>query len=56
MCFDRLFEILVLYKVLDLADWWSQVHTPQIREQMLVPDLYVFTLKFEIPKQPIKMD
>ena len=29
---------------------------PQIREQMLVPGLYVFTLKFEIPQQPIKMD
>ena len=28
----------------------------QIREQMLVPELYVFTLKFEIQQQPIKMD
>ena len=32
------------------------ISKPQIREQMLVPDLYVFTLKFEIPQQPIKMD
>ena len=32
------------------------VFESQIREQMLVPDLYVFTLKFEIPQQPIKMD
>jgi hypothetical protein len=23
---------------------------------MLAPDLYVFTLKFEIPQQPIKKD
>ena len=30
--------------------------TSQIREQMLVPDLYVFKLKFEIPQQPIKME
>ena len=28
---------------------------PQIREQILVPDLYVYTLKFEIPQQPIKI-
>ena len=28
----------------------------QIREQMLVPDLYVFTLKFEIPQQPMKIE
>ena len=26
----------------------------QIREQILVYDLYVFTLNFEIPQQPIK--
>ena len=28
--------------------------TSQIREQMLVADLYVFTLKFGFQKQPIK--
>ena len=28
--------------------------TPQIRDQ-LFPDLYVYTLKFEIPQKPIKI-
>jgi hypothetical protein len=42
-----------------LFDHMSEKFRPikaQIREQMLVPDLYVFTLKFEIPQQPIKKD
>ena len=34
----------------------NNVPTSQIREQMLVPDLNVFTLKFKIPQQPIKKD
>ena len=34
----------------------EEVKGAQIREQMLVPDLYVLTLKFEIPQQPIKLD
>ena len=29
---------------------WVECIQSQIREQMLVPDLYVFTLKFEIPQ------
>ena len=40
--------------------WWTIMHTtvlsPQIREQMLVPDLYIYTLKFEIPQHPIKIN
>ena len=44
---------LVLEKLIILVD---DMKKAQIREQMLVPDLYVFTLKFEIPQQPIKKD
>ena len=32
------------------------IHRAQIREHMLVPDLYVFTLKFKITQQSIRMD
>ena len=39
-------EALTQYRTIDT----------QIREQMLLPDFYLFTLKFEIPQQPIKMD
>ena len=34
---------------------YTTVYQPQIREQILVPDLYFYTLKFEIPQQPIKI-
>ena len=40
--------------------WWTIMHTtvlsPQIREQILVPDIYIYTLKFEFPQQPININ
>ena len=41
----------VAYLVACLSKLW-----PQIREQILVPNLYVFAVKFEILQPPIKMD
>ena len=36
--------------------WWVSSYYTLIREEMLVPDLYVSTLKFEISQQQIKVD
>ena len=42
----------VILAIIDIYEW----SLPQIREQMLVPDLCEFALKFGIPQQLIKMD